>query len=295
MEHDDSSFDDLDTSLLRSPNSYPGPDINGLYSDDVESYAHIPTSSNEASPKDHKESNTNPKDVMELLKDAADIQGVSVTPVMSNTAIALANRYGLEASSMEWFIAGITYANNQMIVEKMAQSIKEMQIEIRNLQGASGALKTNTEEFMSRIRANKNEITSEMSKTKESIITAIQDIRSIPLSPSSAIATTELKPQTKREGTIPKAQEINPVLLSESLKASVSTKTPEELLIKKQEDLLLSLGFELEEVHKIPKEFLDAVIDPAYLEVDIDLIDDVEVAEMTDLILSSLIELGVSL
>lgn len=295
MEHDDSSFDDLDTSLLRSPNSYPSPDINDLYSDDVESYAHIPTRSNEASPKDHKESITNPKDVMELLKDAADIQGVSVTPVMSNTAIALANRYGLEASSMEWFIAGITYANNQMIVEKMAQSIKEMQIEIRNLQGASGALKTNTEEFMSRIRANKNEITSEMSKTKDSIITAIQDIRSIPLLSSSTIKTTELKPQTVREGTIPKAQEINTVLLSESLKASVSTKTPEELLIKKQEDLLLSLGFELGEVNKIPKEFLDAVIDPAYLEVDIDLIDDAEVAEMTDLILSSLIELGVSL
>ncbi|DBA37029.1 TPA_asm: P [Geum alphacytorhabdovirus 1] len=295
MDNNDSSFDDLDTSLLRSPNSYPSPDINDLYDEHVEDHVHIPTDVNEASSKTASESSVDPKDVMELLKNAAEIQGVSVTPVMSNTALALAHRFGLEASSMEWFIAGVTFANSQMIIEKMAQSIKEMQIEIRNLQGAAGTIKTNTEEFMSRMRANKNEITTEMTKTKDTIISAMQDLRTKTPLHSSTVKTTPVSVSKQEETKIPPAQEINQVLLSESLRTPVTTKTPEEMLLRRQEDLLLSLGFELEEVGKIPPDCISAVIDPDYLEVDLDLLSESEIAEMSDLIISSLIELGVTI
>ncbi|DBA37036.1 TPA_asm: P [Hedera alphacytorhabdovirus 1] len=295
MDNYDSSFDDLDTSLLRSPNSYPSPDLNDLYDDNTEDHVHIPTNVSEASHKSHRESGVNPKDVMELLKSAAEVQGVSVTSVMSNTALALSNRYGIEASSMEWFIAGVTFANSQMIIEKMAQSIKDMQIEIRNLQGAAGTIKTNTEEFMSKMRANKNEITSEMTKTKDTIITAMQELRTTAPSPHMHIKVAPVGAVKQSDAGIPPAQEINKVLLSESLRTPVATKTPEQMMLRKQEDFLLSLGFELEEVGKIPPDCLSVVIDPDYLEIDLDLMPDSDIAEMTDIIISSLIELGVTL
>ncbi|UJP29479.1 phosphoprotein [Strawberry virus 2] len=295
MEHDDSSFDDLDTSLLRSPNSYPSPDHDNLSHDDVESYKHIPTSSAEASSNAKQSSSVDPKDVMELLDDAAACQGVAVSAVMGNTAVALANRYGLEASSMEWFIAGVTFANNQMISEKMAQLIKDMQVEMRNLQGVTGTVKSNSEEFMSKLRANKNEITAEITKTKDTVVSALQEMRYPNSCTAERAAVMSVPLPKEKKSTLVPPQPINEALLADALKKPVTTKTPEEMLIRKQEDFLLTIGFELEDVEKIPRGCLDTVLDKDMLSLDMDLASDQDIEEITDLVLTKLVELGVSL
>ncbi|UZP80987.1 phosphoprotein [Alphacytorhabdovirus ribes] len=295
MDINDQTFDDLDTSLLRSPNDYPDSHTDHLSDGGSESRYYIPTGHTEVSKVPKQNSPFDPRDVLDLLHDAAVVKGVSVSAVMENTAVALAHRYGLEPSAMEWFIEGISFANNQMIMEKMAQSIKDLQIEVRNLQGASGSIKSNSEEFMSKIRANKNEITAEINKTRDTVLTALQDMRY----PSSAtvkpVVTSQVSIPVKDTTPPVPPQGINEALLSEALKTPIQTRSPEEMLIRRQEDFLLALGFELTDIEKIPSEFLELIIDKAWLDLDVDELTEENISALTDIALSNILECGVQL
>nr|DBA37201.1 TPA_asm: P [Tolmeia alphacytorhabdovirus 1] len=295
MDNYDNELSDVDTSLLRSPNNYSDPNDSSLYDNAREDFNYIPTSSDEVSSLPKKRSSVDPRNVLDLLQDAADSQGVSVSLVMSNTAVAMANKFGLEPSSMEWFIAGISYSNNQMMMEKMAQSIKDLQVEIRSLQGTSGVLKSNTEEFMSKMRANKNEITSEITKTKDTVIHALQSMRYPSSMPEVSVVTAKIDVPKASTSQAAPPQIINEALLAKALSEPVKTKSPEEILVRRYEDFLLSIGFEIEDIAKIPSEYLEIIIDRAWLDLDLDEESNQTMVDLTDSVLVNMMECGLSL
>ncbi|DBA36955.1 TPA_asm: P [Baccharis alphacytorhabdovirus 1] len=258
-------FSSVDTGVLRSPNAFTSVhDDMGTHEYD-QNFVYVPETSDDSPKVDNKNSSVNHKAVVTLLTDAFAKVGLAVTDHCITTAVALAHSNPLEPSSMDWFAAGIVYANNSLIIEKMAALVKDMQAEMRSLQVASTTVKDTTIEFVSKMNKNKNEIVEEMTKTKESVLKATREITTY-LVPEPAIEeevdlSGREEPIVQREGKAPELDKVNPVLLNPGLSKPVSHKTPEELVVERKRNILVDMGVDIDEVADLSDESIEVLID----------------------------------
>ncbi|DBA37163.1 TPA_asm: P [Primula alphacytorhabdovirus 1] len=267
MDNQDLDFDSVDTALLRSPNAYA--DVHDISEsmDMLFDDKKIPNSVVEHSETTQKGIHVDVEPLPKLLEYAANAQGVMVSATMKNTAMALAHKFGLDANSMEWFVAGIVYANNNMLLEKMASAIKELQVEVKNIQSASSIVKMNADTLSSTMKSNKQEIVKELDKTRDSVLQAlgsITDKTETVQRPGKAITVgiAQGKAAMKKlsAGALPPPQQINPELTSPILTKAIPTKSPEETVYQEKEKLLLDLGFEVEDVAKFNPLMMDIIV-----------------------------------
>ncbi|AYH53269.1 putative P protein [Trifolium pratense virus B] len=272
MADQDLDFGSVDTSLLRSPNGYTDSDdhtdFTGMLVDDTQ----IPDGVVEGSAKPVSDNHIDPKIVVSLLELAASTQGVRVDDVMTNTAVALAHKFGLEANSMEWFLAGITFANNNMLLEKMKSAISDLQTEVRNIQVASNSVKTNSAELTSKLKSNRADITKELDKTRDSVLSALGSmaIKTTSNEPVGELVTVGISHGKKKKSTdhtVPPPQPINPELITPTLTKVISVKSPDEKIYFEKEKLLIDLGFGLEDIAGYSPLAIDFIITDNMLEV----------------------------
>nr|QYA72465.1 phosphoprotein (polymerase cofactor) [Cytorhabdovirus lactucanecante] len=261
MDSESLDFSSADTVILRSPNAGTNPDGHPDTVECPDFDTDIPKTSDDSSKMDNKGSSSSSKAVKDLLELAAKSQGIVVTDVMQNTAIALHHNLGLDASSLDWFVAGITFANNSMIMEKMVSAIKELQIEVRNIQVASSGIKGTSEELVSKMKANKNDIVKELDKTRDSVLSAMGGILSAPEIEQQPVKTVTIgASQGRRKSTVVPPIEINPELESPVLSKTVSTATPEERIRHEKEKLLADLDWEIEEIAQYTPLIVDFLV-----------------------------------
>lgn len=274
MDNENLDFESVDTSLLRSPNNFAAnndgtssPDI--LFDDTtIPDGVLVDNSHNKSNNKANSET------VVQLLELAAATQGVMVSDIMTNTAIALAYKLGLDANSMEWFIAGVTYANNNMLMEKMVSAVKDLQVEVRNIQVASNSVKNSSDALASTMKSNKHDIVKELDKTRDSVLNALnslakktEEVQSPAEVVTIGIAQGKKALKQLSENAIPPPQEINSELLTPTLTKVVSTKSPAETVHHEKEKLMLDLGFEVDEVAGCDPLVLDMIITDDMLQV----------------------------
>ncbi|DBA37023.1 TPA_asm: P [Garlic alphacytorhabdovirus 1] len=257
------NYDELDTSLLRSPNLI---NDNYDYQDDLENIKdnlYIPQNVSDASNVESNPTENGGKEAIELLEVAARNHGVLVTDTMRNMVLGSLSSVGVDPTSMDWFIMGVSYANNMMIMEKMKTAINELQVEVRALQASNNAISTTSQEFTSKMKANKSEIISTLNKTRDAIINTLGEVTETALSNKTKIRESEIHlPPTSSTSSDQKVmtQPINPALLAPQISKKISTKTVEETIISQKEQLLLEIGFEPEEVVSLGSEMIDLLV-----------------------------------
>ncbi|DBA36985.1 TPA_asm: P [Conopholis alphacytorhabdovirus 1] len=266
MDTDKSTLDfsSVDTSLLRSPN-----DISSFHdSMDSDEYRegdlHIPSSSDDVPKADKKSSYVDIKVIQALMTDAFEKAGIAVTEHCTTTVTALSHSLEVEPHSMDWFAAGIIYANNSLIVEKMVSLIKDMQVEVRSLQVASASVKDTSNEFLGKLNKNKKEMLDEMNKTKEAVLQATREISSFKVweeeEEDYEDTTAAVQKATHRDGKAPIVENPNPTLSNPSLTKHVSSLSPGELLNKRKKKALLDIGLESHDLTALSPDMIDIIL-----------------------------------
>ncbi|DBA36933.1 TPA_asm: P [Artemisia alphacytorhabdovirus 1] len=267
MDQTPIDFSQVDTVLLRSPNDFTSSHNSSDDLEYVKPNLDIPQNSNDSSKTDDKNNKIDAGLVTSLLDISAASSGIAVTEPMQNTVIALSNTLGLAETSLDWFCAGITFANNSMIMEQMVSAIKSLQVEVRNIQTASNGIKGTSEEFMSKLKSNKTEIIKEMDKTRDSVLGAISTMVTDEDLITPIPKTVEIGVKSNKNTKLTSAKPVNPVLLNPVLTKSISTKSPDEMIDEQKEKLLLDLGYELDEVMKYNSIELNLIVDDQMLEI----------------------------
>nr|DBA37127.1 TPA_asm: P [Pogostemom alphacytorhabdovirus 1_Pip] len=263
-------FSLVDTDLVRSPNDIPDDfdNINTVQDDFLDT--RIPESAEDAVQDNNKGTVLDGNIIRLLLDEAGKTSGVNITEHMATTATALAHNIGFNPNSMDWFIAGINYAHNSMIIEKMANSIRDMQVEIRNLQNATFSINSITSEFMGKMSRQKREILDEMDKTRESVLRTLRECSREAIETHDVYEDEEdLSPYFEEEviGDPIVPQNIDPVLLAPALSTPINTKTPEEIIYTKKEKILLEVGFSMSEIKTLGKGGVDVLVTDKIVEM----------------------------
>nr|DBA37068.1 TPA_asm: P [Morinda alphacytorhabdovirus 1_Mor] len=257
-------FSLVDTDLHRSPNDIPMLTDPDDYVEADKTDMYIPETIDDAPPVSDKSNKIDPQVIKLLLNEASNNAGVEITDHLTVTATALSHTFGLEPHSMDWFLAGISYANNSMITEKLVSIVKDLQIEVRNLQSASSSITQTSGDFMGKMNRNKREIIEEMDKTRDSVLKSIRDVYAGNMmektNAEDLVDLTEaLSTQGENEGTVG-ASPIDPILKAENLSAKIPTLSPEEALVKKKKTIMAELGFELTDINSLGSAGVDMLI-----------------------------------
>nr|DBA37075.1 TPA_asm: P [Morinda alphacytorhabdovirus 1_Ile] len=257
-------FSLVDTDLHRSPNDIPMLGDSDDHLEDNQADMYIPETVEDALPVNEKSDKINPQVIKLLLSEASNTAGVEITDHLMVTATALSHVLGLEPHSMDWFLAGISYANNSMITEKLVTIVKDLQIEVRNLQSASSSITQTSGDFMGKMNRNKREIIEEMDKTRDSVLKSIREI-----SIENVVKETETEDLVdlaeamagleENEGAVD-ASPVDPILKAENLSAKIPTMSPEEALVKKKKIIMAELGFEPSDINKLGSIGVDMLI-----------------------------------
>ncbi|ATS17309.1 phosphoprotein [Cabbage cytorhabdovirus 1] len=287
-------FSEIDANLHRSPYVVPALDDDMDGGEIVQDDLSVPRSTDDVAPPTQKSSLVSSEVVESLLYEASVLHGIAVTPHMSTTAIALAHNIGLEPHSLDWFLAGISYANNSMIVEKLSSIIKDMQIETRNLQTATSSVAAVSNEFLGKMSRNKREIIDEMEKTRESVLNAVASIQSAELGShiGDDFVNLTVNPEgTSERSTVPPPAPVDAGLLSKVLSNPVTLKSPDEILYARKYKLLLDLGIEIPKANLSP-DIMNTLIPDWQLEAAEAGLDSKTKMELTDELLDIVITLN---
>ncbi|DBA37105.1 TPA_asm: P [Phyllostachys alphacytorhabdovirus 1] len=260
MDSDNLDFDSVDTYLLRSPNDFVGGDFDDEHAEVAELGVSIPKDNMDV-PSIIKEAVPVSADLIkELLEGAASEVGISVTETMVNTAIALSSTKEITKDSMAWFVMGITMANNNMVMDKLGSMLKDLQAEVRSIQSASSLIKVQTDDFAKKVKGNRLEITTELSKTKDAVLSALQSIHQAPAMSGGQIQLADVEP-TIEPAELPTAPTVMSALAENAvLTQTVSTSPVEEAITKRKIKFLYAIGFVDSDIQELTPDMINIIV-----------------------------------